>query len=152
MNGSCGLVEFTLEQGATLWLGLDPVTKLPSFVRSIGPSTTLGDITTTTYFTGYLPFENVLLPVGFTATMDWRNLTSLKFDVDSYRLNAKNLEPFPAPRARAAEVRKATATKLAEHVWDVRVDASEDGGAVVDPSRLRLPEAAGPGPRGEDRG
>jgi hypothetical protein len=126
------VVEFTIEQGATLWLGLDPVTKLPSFVRSVGPSTTLGDITTTTYFTGYLPFENVLLPVGLTATMDWRNLTSMKFDVDSYRLNVRNLEPFPAPRARAAEVRKATATKLAEHVWDVRVDASEDGGAVVE--------------------
>ena len=50
------VVEFTIAQGATLWLAVDPATKLPAWVRSIGPSTTLGDITTTTYFTGYLPF------------------------------------------------------------------------------------------------
>jgi hypothetical protein len=52
------VVEFTIEQGATLWLAIDPLTKLPAWVRSIGPSTTLGDVTTTTYFTGYLPFED----------------------------------------------------------------------------------------------
>ena len=53
------VVQFTIAQGATLWLAVDPVTKLPAWVRSIGPSTTLGDITTTTYFTGYLPFGDL---------------------------------------------------------------------------------------------
>ncbi len=126
------VVEFTIEQGTTLWLAIDPVTKLPAWVRSIGPSTTLGDVTTTTYFTGYLPFDDVLLPVGITAKMDWRDLTAMQFDVDSYHLNVKNLEPFPAPRAPSTQQRKAVATKLADHVWDVRIDASEDGGAVVE--------------------
>ena len=126
------VVEFTTEQGATRWLALDPVTKLPAWVRWIGPSTTLGDLVTTAHFTGYLPFENVLLPVGLTQTIDWRNLTLASFDVDSYRLNVKNLEPFPAPPAPNTKERKAIATKLADHVWDVRVDASEDGGAVIE--------------------
>jgi hypothetical protein len=131
-EGGFDVVEFTIEQGATLWLALDPLTRLPAWVRTIGPSTTLGDVTTTTYFTGYLPFEDVLLPVGLTATMDWRNLQSMKFDVDSYRLNVRNLEPFPAPRVPSTQPRRAVATKLADHVWDVRIDASEDGGAVIE--------------------
>ena len=38
------VVEFTIQQGATLWLALDPTTKLPAWVRWISPSTTLGDV------------------------------------------------------------------------------------------------------------
>src|SRR5688572_12946855 len=60
------VVPFTLAQGPTLWLAIDPATKLPAWVRSIVPSTTLGDLTTTTYFTGYLPFGDLRLPVGIT--------------------------------------------------------------------------------------
>jgi len=126
------VVEFTTEQGDTRWLALDPVTKLPAWVRWIGPSTTLGDLVNTAHFTGYLPFDDVWLPVGLTATIDWRDLTLASFDVDSYRLNVKNLEPFPAPRPPSTQDRHATAKKLADHVWDVRVDASEDGGAVIE--------------------
>ena len=76
------VVQFTTNQGATLWLAVDPATKLPAWVRSIGPSTTLGDITTTTYFTGYLPFGDLRLPVGLTSAMDWRDVTSMMFNVD----------------------------------------------------------------------
>ncbi|HEX7237822.1 MAG TPA: MBL fold metallo-hydrolase [Gammaproteobacteria bacterium] len=125
------VVELTLAQGPTLWLAVDPATNLPAWVRSIGPSTTLGDITTTTYFTGYLPFGDLQLPVGLTSTMDWRGITSMMFNVDSYRVNATNLPPFPAgaPRAPAAE-RRAEAKKIADKVWDVRIGG--DGGAVIE--------------------
>jgi glyoxylase-like metal-dependent hydrolase (beta-lactamase superfamily II) len=114
-----------------LWLAVDPVTKLPAWVRSIGPSTTLGDITTTTYFTGYLPFGDLQLPVGLTSEMDWRHVTSMMFNVDSYRINATNLPAFPAPAAPppAAE-RRAEAKKLADKVWDVRIGGN--GGAVIE--------------------
>jgi glyoxylase-like metal-dependent hydrolase (beta-lactamase superfamily II) len=127
------VVEFTIEQGATLWLAVDPTSKLPAWVRSVGPSTTLGDLTTTTYFTGYLPFGDLRLPVGFTAEYDWRNVTSMLFNVDSYRLNATDVEPFPAPTPPPArQERRAQATKLADHVWDVRIPESADGGAVIE--------------------
>jgi glyoxylase-like metal-dependent hydrolase (beta-lactamase superfamily II) len=100
-------------------------------VRSIGASTTLGDITTTTYFTGYLPFGELELPVGLTAVMDWRHVTSMMFNVDSYRINATNLPAFPAPPARPpAPERRAEAKKIADKVWDVRIGG--DGGAVIE--------------------
>ena len=125
------VVQFTIAQGATLWLAIDPVTKLPAWVRSIGPSTTLGDITTTTYFTGYLPFGDLRLPVGITAAMDWRDTTSMMFHVDSYRSDATDLPDFPAatPPAPPAE-RRAEATKIADKVWDVRIGGN--GGAVIE--------------------
>ena len=119
------VVQFTIAQGATLWLALDPVTKLPAWVRSIGPSTTLGDITTTTYFTGYLPFGDLRLPVGITAAMDWRDLTSMMFHVDSYRFNVAELPdsrrrprrrrrpPSAAPKRRRSPTRSGTCASAA---------------------------------------
>ena len=125
------VVPFTIAQGPTLWLAVDPATKLPAWVRSIGPSTTLGDITTTTYFTGYLPFGDLRLPVGITSAMDWRDVTSMMFNVDSYRINSANLPEFPAPAARSpAAERRAEAKKIADKVWDVRIGG--DGGAVIE--------------------
>jgi glyoxylase-like metal-dependent hydrolase (beta-lactamase superfamily II) len=131
-EGGLTVVQFTIDQGATLWVAVDPATKLPAWVRSIGPSTTLGDITTTTYFTGYLPFGDLQLPVGLTSAMDWRDVTSMMFNVDSYRVNATDLPAFPAaapPPAPAAE-RRAEAKKIADKVWDVRIGGN--GGAVIE--------------------
>jgi glyoxylase-like metal-dependent hydrolase (beta-lactamase superfamily II) len=125
------VVQFTIAQGATLWLAVDPATKLPAWVRSIGPSTTLGDITTTTYFTGYLPFGDLRLPVGLTSAMDWRNVTSMMFNVDSYRVNVADLPEFPAAPSQAPIApRRAEATKIADKVWDVRIGGN--GGAVIE--------------------
>jgi glyoxylase-like metal-dependent hydrolase (beta-lactamase superfamily II) len=126
------VVQFTLAQGATLWLAFDPVTKLPAWVRSIGPSTTLGDLTTTTYFTGYLPFGDLRLPVGLTAKLDWRDTPAMLFHVDSYRTDVADLPEFPAPGAppAGAAPRRAEATKIADKVWDVRIGGN--GGAVIE--------------------
>jgi glyoxylase-like metal-dependent hydrolase (beta-lactamase superfamily II) len=133
VEGGLTVVEFTIEQGATLWLAVDPVTKLPAWVRSVGPSTTLGDLATTTYFTGYLPFGELRLPAGLMAEYDWRNVTSMLFNVDSYRLNATDFEPFPEQQPAAPRPeRRAQATKLADRVWDVRMGEDGDGGAVIE--------------------
>jgi glyoxylase-like metal-dependent hydrolase (beta-lactamase superfamily II) len=130
-NGAT-VVQVTLAQGATLWLAFDPVTKLPAWVRSIGPSTTLGDLTTTTYFTGYLPFGDLRLPVGLTANLDWRDTPAMLFHVDSYRTDVADLPEFPAPAAPPAggTPRRAEATKIADKVWDVRIGGN--GGAVIE--------------------
>jgi glyoxylase-like metal-dependent hydrolase (beta-lactamase superfamily II) len=131
VEGGQNVVQFTIAQGATLWLAIDPITKLPAWVRSIGPSTTLGDVTTTTYFTGYLPFDDLQLPVGITAAMDWRDTTSMIFHVDSYRVDATELPELPAAAAPAPPAeRRAEATKVADKVWDVRIGGN--GGAVIE--------------------
>jgi glyoxylase-like metal-dependent hydrolase (beta-lactamase superfamily II) len=125
------VVQFTIAQGATLWLAVDPVTKLPAWVRTIGPSTTLGDLATTTYFTGYLPFGDLRLPVGITAAMDWRDLRAMEFHVDSYRVDVPDLPEFPAPTTPPqAAPRRAEANKIADKVWDVRIGGN--GGAVIE--------------------
>ena len=95
------VVEFTIASGATVWLAVDPATKLPAWTRSIGPSTTLGDITTTTYFTGDLPFGDLELPVD--SRRSWiGGPTSMMFSVDSYRIDVPSLPEFPASAAPAA--------------------------------------------------
>jgi glyoxylase-like metal-dependent hydrolase (beta-lactamase superfamily II) len=123
------VVSFTLAEGPTLWLAVDPFTKLPAWVRSIGPSNTLGDVTTTTYFTGYLPFGELRLPVGITAAMDWRDLTTMNFHVDAYRFDVEPPE-FPARPAPPQTERRAGATKIADKVYDVRIGGN--GGAVIE--------------------
>ena len=124
------VVEFTIQQGATLWLALDPTTKLPAWVRWISPSTTLGDVVNTAYFTGYLPFDDVWLPVGLTTGIDWRDTTLVNFHVDSYRLDVDDLDPFPDTPAVQAPLREAEAKRVADKVWDVRIGGN--GGAVIE--------------------
>jgi hypothetical protein len=96
------VVELTLEPVATLWLAIDPATHLPAWVRWISGSATLGDVTNTAYFTGYLPFDGIELPTGITTAIDWRDTRTSEFQVDSYRLDVKNLAPFPSPPRAAA--------------------------------------------------
>jgi glyoxylase-like metal-dependent hydrolase (beta-lactamase superfamily II) len=126
------VIEFTVAAGDTLWLAVDPGTHRPSWVRWISPSTTLGDVTHTAYFTGYLPFDGIWLPAGLTTSIDWRDTTTAVLHVDSYRLDAE-LEAFPAtPTAPAAVIATATATAMpvVPGVWDVRFGTN--GGAVVE--------------------
>src|SRR6187399_2185611 len=87
------VVEFTPEGAhSPAWIGIDPQTHLPAFSRWITGSTNLGDITTTAYFTGYMPFAGVQLPMGLMNEMDWRHQVSLMFQVDSYRVNVAPAE------------------------------------------------------------
>ncbi len=140
------VVQFTPEGAKSpAWIGLDARTHLPKFSRWIAPQVNLGDVTTTAWFTGYLPFEGVQLPMGLLNRMDWRDQVSLMFQVGSYRVNAPGaqLPAFPAPAsppAPAAPV--ATAKKLADGVWDVRT--GNTGGPVMEfADRLVMFEAYG---------
>jgi glyoxylase-like metal-dependent hydrolase (beta-lactamase superfamily II) len=126
------VVELTVAAGDTLWLAVDPGTHRPAWVRWISPSTTLGDLTNTTYFTGYLPFDGIWLPAGLTTSIDWRDTTTAVLHVDSYRLDAE-LDAFPAPSAAPAgggTPAAATAMPVVPRVWDVRFGTN--GGAVVE--------------------
>jgi glyoxylase-like metal-dependent hydrolase (beta-lactamase superfamily II) len=125
------VVELTTAQGANLALAFDPHTHLPAWVRWVSGNEALGDVTNTAWFTGYLPFDDVQLPTGITTTIDWRDTTTGMFQVDSYRLNVRDLEPFPAavastpPAAPQVEVKK-----VAPGIWDVRYGGN--AGAVIE--------------------
>ena len=132
------VVQFTIEDGSPIWIGLDPQTHLPYFTRWITGSATLGDVTNTAYFTGYLPFEGVMLPIGLMNEMDWRDQTTLMFQVDSYRLNIDDMPEFPeaapsavpaAPAAPEVEI-----TEVADGVWHTLLPGffGPSGGAVIE--------------------
>ncbi|HEX6998410.1 MAG TPA: MBL fold metallo-hydrolase [Gammaproteobacteria bacterium] len=126
------VVPFTIADGTTLWIAIDPQTHLPYWTRWITGNTTLGDVTHTMYFTGYLPVDGVWLPAGLMSKIDWRDQVTLMFQVDSYRLDVRDMPPFPEPaRPAQAEVPQVRTTRIADGVWDVRI-AGGSGGAVVE--------------------
>lgn len=128
------VVAFKLADGSQAWIAIDPQTHLPYWARWVNGSTTLGDVTNTCYFTGYMLVDGIQLPTGLMTKIDWRNQATLMFQVDSYRLEVPTLPPFPAataapPRREALEV---TTTRIADGVWDVRIANGGSGGAVVE--------------------
>jgi len=156
LDGETGLGAVSLEDGTIVvqfapegarspaWIGIDPVTHLPRFTRWISGHVNLGDLTTTAWFTGYTDVDGVRLPLGLMQQLDWRHQTSLMFQVDSYRVNvdSRELPGFPATGAGQIIPPEAQVTKLANGVWDVRVNGA--GGAVVEfADRLVMFEAYG---------
>ena len=134
------VVPFTLADGETVWLGIDAFTHKPYWFRRIIGDHTLGDLTLTTYFTGYVNYGGVEMPLGLMTRSDWRDQVMSMFQVDSYQLNVSDLPEFPLPEVQAAmevsdpDVR---VTPLADGVWDLRIPGfpgsrGGDGGAVVE--------------------
>jgi hypothetical protein len=129
------VVEFTIEDGTSLWIGIDTRTHLPYWTRWITGDTTLGDLTHTTWFTGYLPHDGIWLPTGLMEAIDWRDQTTLMFQVDSYRLDVARLPEFPQPsRSPSPGAPNVVVTEIGDGVWDVAVMRGErrDGGAVIE--------------------
>ena len=140
------IVQFMPEGASSpAWIGLDPITYLPRFTRWVTASNNIGDITYTAYFTGYMPFDGVQLPMGLMNEMDWRNQVSLMFQVDSYRVDVASdqLPAFPEPsQGGGGGPVTADVTELAEGVWDIRVSGA--GGPVIEfEDRLVMFEAYG---------
>lgn len=140
------VIAFTIDNATgPAWIGIDPATHLPRFTRWTSPHANLGDLTTTAWFSGYLPFEGVQLPMGLRQELDWRGVTNLMLQVDSYRIDLPEGEvpEIPPPAlVRPAPPPQAQVTPLAPGVWDVRVNGA--GGAVVEfADRLVMFEAYG---------
>ena len=127
------VVRFTTRDGTPVWIASDSATHLPLWTRRIVPHTNLGDVAVTTHFTGYVPYDGVLLPLGLQNRINWRGQVTLMFQVDSYRVDlpADQLPAFPvnAPRAAVAPPPPAVIS-LAKGVWDVRV--GRNGGPVIE--------------------
>ena len=127
------VLQFMTPEGTPVWIASDPTTHLPVWTRRIVPHTNLGDVAVTAYFTGYVPYDGILLPLGLQHRINWRNQVTLMFQVDSYRLDLPpdQLPEFPsnAPRA-AVPPPSPVVTPLAKGVWDVRV--ARNGGPVIE--------------------
>ncbi len=102
-QGGLALVDVTLRQGDKMILAIRPQSNLPQWVSWIGPNQNLGEVTYTTNFYGYEPFGGVELPMGYTTTLDWRNIEFKKLYIDGYRVDeqipnlAANATFPPAP-------------------------------------------------------
>lgn len=131
------VLNFTTAEGVSVAMGIDPVTRLPSWTRRVIPHANLGDVAVTSLFSGYVPQDGVRLPYGLMNRIDWRQQVTLMFQIDSYRLNVprEQLPAFPpapaATPAAAATPPSVVATPLAKGVWDVRI-GNNNGGPVVE--------------------
>ena len=108
-EGGDTAIDLMLKEGDKLTLGIDSTTRLPAWVRWANPQSNLGQLTLTTYFTGYEPYAGLLLPLGYRTVEDWRGIEYLKIFVDNYVVDSQiaNLaapdavratpEPVPAP-------------------------------------------------------
>lgn len=115
------------------WIAIDPATHMPRFTRWVSPHANLGDLTTTAWFTGYTLVDGVRLPLGLMQNLDWRGVTNLMFQIDSYRINvpAEQLPPVPMPLAHYEPIDEAArSSRIAPGVWDVRVNGA--GGLVIE--------------------
>ncbi|MBN4053670.1 MBL fold metallo-hydrolase [Haliea sp. AH-315-K21] len=125
------VVQFSLEDGTTLWLGINQLNKLPAWVRWVGPHANLGELTYTTWFTGYVPFDGIRLPSGFTTDIDWRENVVTVFHVDSYELNVELPEFVSSGGGFGGGGNpEVLVTEVANGVWDLRVGSN--GGAIVE--------------------
>ncbi len=115
----------------TYWLGINQLNKLPAWVRWTGPHANLGEVTYTTWFTGYVPFDGIRLPSGFTTEIDWRENVVTVFHVDSYELDA-DLPEFVGTGGGfgGGGNPEVVVTEVSDGVWDLRVGSN--GGAVVE--------------------
>ncbi len=131
IEGDNIVVELTLQDDTVLWLGINQLNKLPAWVRWMGPHANLGQVTYTTWFTGYVPFDGVRLPNGFTTEIDWRDNVVSVFHVDSYNLDVE-LPEFVASGGGfgGGGNPDVVVTEVADGVWDLRVGSN--GGAVVE--------------------
>lgn len=128
------VVAFTRQSApGPAWIAIDPATHLPRFTRWVTPHANLGDLTTTAWFTGYTLVDGVRLPLGLMQNLDWRDVTNLMFQIDSYRINvpAEQLSPAPPPLAVDDTIAEtAGISRIAPGVWDVRVNGA--GGLVIE--------------------
>jgi glyoxylase-like metal-dependent hydrolase (beta-lactamase superfamily II) len=121
-EGAYTVIDLTLAQGDHLAAGFS-ANHLPAFVRWATPQVDLGQVTYTTWFTGYGEFSGLLMPMGYDTRLDWRDIDYLKVYVDGYDVDgaiadlAAPAAVREAPEPPSENVRPVTAEKIADHLW-----------------------------------
>jgi glyoxylase-like metal-dependent hydrolase (beta-lactamase superfamily II) len=119
--GDVQTVEITTQEGDQLTLAVDRATNLPAWVSWVGRDENLGDVTYRTSFFGYDRTGGVLLPMGYTTTIDWRNVTLQTLMVDRNSVDVavddmaapSQVRSAPAPSPQPVP----KATQLAKGIW-----------------------------------
>lgn len=132
-EGAYTVVDMTLKQGDHLSAGFS-ADHLPAWVRWSSPYTNLGEVTFTTYMTGYASIDGVELPLGYDTRLDWRDIDYFKLYVDGYRIDEQIADlSAPAsvrslPEPPSFEVHSIAAEPIAPHLWRL----SPDGTTVIE--------------------
>jgi hypothetical protein len=92
------VIDVTLKEGDRFGLAIDRRSHLPRWVRWANPQQNFGQVTLTTYYSGYTPHDGILLPLGYQTESDWREVPYLKIYVDAYVIDGP-VPDLAAPRA-----------------------------------------------------
>jgi len=115
------LVDVETEDARQFTLAVNNDTGLPVWVRWLEPHENLGEITQRAEYSGWLPAENVLLPMSINTVSDWNDTVMLRLHIDRYVVNGAidNLAAPTAVRNAAPPVPNYTvnAEPVADHVW-----------------------------------
>ena len=119
--GGAQVIDMTTQEGDRLSFAVNRITSLPEWVSWVARDENLGDVTYRMSFFGYDKVDRVLLPMGFSTTIDWRNIKLQTLMVDRHSIDVP-IDDMTAPadvRAAAPPVARpvATATVLAPGVW-----------------------------------
>ena len=120
--GSRQVLDLTTAHNDVLTLAFDDDTKLPAWVSWVEANGNLGDVTVRTTYVGYQVASGLLLPSGYSTTIDFRNVVQSKLYVDKYVVDGPT-DDLAAPesvRAAAPQVPTPPAVEVvpvAKGVW-----------------------------------
>jgi len=117
-------IELSTESGEKIIFTIDKDTCIPQSVKWNTAQTNLGEIEFTTTFTGYMSFDEVHLPMGYSTKMDFRDTVYFKIYVDGYKVN-EELDSLKAPEqivtteVPAEFLPPLEVEKIDENVWRI---------------------------------
>ena len=123
VEGDNLIVDAALADGEEFTIGFDWTTDLPQFVRWSGPNHYLGEVRYTTWFSGYVPYDGIRLPLGIVTNWDWRDIDVYKIYGEGWIVNGE-IPDLAAPesvRGAAAQPfsRELDVEAIADGIWRI---------------------------------
>ena len=123
VEGDNLIVDAALADGEEFTIGFDWTTDLPQFVRWSGPNHYLGEVRYTTWFSGYVPYDGIRLPLGIVTNWDWRDIDVYKIYGEGWIVNGE-IPDLAAPesvRGAAGQPfsRELDVEAIADGIWRI---------------------------------
>ena len=120
-SGNVQTVDLTTPEGDQMTLAVNRTNNLPEWVSWVSRDENLGDVTFRTSFFGYDKVSGVLLPLGYTTKIDWRDNTLQTLMVDRNSVDVSiddmaastDVKATPAPNPQPVP----KAASLAPGIW-----------------------------------